>query len=314
VLPALLAAVELDRGSTALHESVLEALREPRLPPQLPADLAEDLPETPGVYLFRGEGGAPLYIGKSRNIRSRVFGHFTHEQSAGKDAMLSRDARGLEWIETGGELGALFLESRLIRELAPPGNRRPRTGEGDCVLKLARFGDGLVPEVVPLDHSLDRDDSVIYGPFRTERDAWRALEGKAREARQCLKVLGREAGEGSCVAHQLGQCRGACVGTEPRALHDARLQMTLASLKLKAWPFEGPVGIREPAPDARGMQVHVLDRWCHLGTARDESEIDELLRHAQPDAFDADSYRIIGRALKDVQLRDVVLLRTPSAP
>jgi DNA polymerase-3 subunit epsilon len=89
--------------------------------------------------------------------------------------------------------------------------------------------------------------------------------------------------------------------------------MALASLKLKAWPFEGPVGIREPAPDARGMRVHVLDRWRHVGTARDESEIDELLRHVEPAEFDVDSYRIIGRALNHVHMRDLLLLRPRSA-
>ncbi len=314
VLPALLAAVELDRGSDILEEQVVEALREPRLPPHLPADLAEDLPEAPGVYVFRGENGAPLYVGKSRNIRSRVFGHFAHSPGEGKDSMLARDVRTVEWIETGGELGALFLESRLVKELMPVANRRPRTGERECVLRLAKDGLGIVPEVVELKHALERDDASSFGPFRTDKDAWRALEGKAREAGLCLKVLGREAGEGSCFAYQLGQCRGACVGAEPRALHDMRLQIALASLKLKPWPFAGPVGIREPAPDGRGTQLHVLDRWRHLGTARDEGEIDELLRHVEPAPFDVDGYRVIGRALRDVPLRDLLMLRTPPTP
>jgi DNA polymerase-3 subunit epsilon len=151
----------------------------------------------------------------------------------------------------------------------------------------------------------------VFGPFRTEQDAWRAIEGKAREAGLCRKVLGLELGEGSCVAYKLRRCRGACVGVEPRALHDARLQMTLASLRLKPWPFAGPIGIREPAPDARGTCVHVIDRWRHLGTARDEREVADVLRQSEPGVFDADSYRIIGRALQDVRTRDLVTLVRP---
>ena len=57
------------------------------------------------------------------------------------------------------------------------------------------------------------------------------------------------------------------------------------------------------------MQIHVLDRWRHLGTARDDDEVQALLRAAGDAAFDADSYRIIGRALQDVRPRD--LLRFP---
>lgn len=314
VLPALLAAFERDLGSEALHAAVTEALREPRLPAQLPSELADDLPEGPGVYLFRGEDGALLYVGKSRNIRSRVFDHFAGAHRSGKESILAQQVRQVEWIETGGELGALLLESRLVKELAPSGNRRLRRSTGDCVVRLVDTEAGLVPETLPLDEVEFDQDTSVFGPFRSEKDAWRAIEGKAREAGLCLKVLGRESGEGSCFAYQLRKCRGACVGKEPRALHDARLQIALASLKLKPWPFAGAVGIREPAPDARGTCIHVIDRWRHLGTARGESEVAELLRSTDSAGFDADSYRIIGRALRDVRPRDLLMLAPRKIP
>jgi DNA polymerase-3 subunit epsilon len=307
VLPALLAAMERDHGGAALQAAIVEALREPRLPPQLPAELADELPDAPGVYLFKGEEGALLYVGKSRNIRSRVFDHLNAGHRSGKETRLTRMVRSVEWIETGGELGALLLESRLVKELSPTANRRLRRSEAGFVLRLEATAEGLAPRVASLDDAGDEDEPR-YGPFRGEQDAWRALEGKAREARLCLKVLGRESGPGSCFGWQVGRCRGACVGKEPRALHDARLQMALASLRLKPWPFPGPVGIREPAPGARGHCVHVIDRWQHIGTAHDESEIEQVLRGVRAERFDADSYHIIGRALRDVRPRDLVVL------
>ncbi|MCE3284623.1 MAG: polymerase epsilon subunit [Steroidobacteraceae bacterium] len=312
VLPALLAAIERQRGAQTLHEAVTEALREPRLPAHLPAELADDLPDAPGVYLFRGEDDALLYLGKSRNIRSRVFDHFTGGHRSGKHGELTAQVRKVEWIETGGELGALLLETRLLKELAPPGNRRPRNADEDCVVRLVRSADGLVPTVEPLSEAVVDDQGVLFGPFRSEKDARRALEGKAREAALCLKTLGLEHHDGSCIGYQLRKCRGACVGREPRALHDTRLQLALASLRLKSWPFRGPIGIREPAPDARGTWVHVLDQWRHLGTARDEREVGDVLRHAGPAGFDADGYRIIARALKDVRPRDLLTFDRPA--
>jgi DNA polymerase-3 subunit epsilon len=307
VLPALLAAMEHELGAPAVDEAIVAALREPRLPPQLSPELADDLPESPGVYLFRGEAGALLYVGKSRNIRSRVFDHFAAEHRSGKESKLTRQVRQVEWIETGGELGALLLESRLVKQLVPTANRRLRKSDGDCVVRLVHGGDGLQPEVMPLaDAVADADDSAVFGPFRSEKDAWRAVEGKAREAGLCLKALGLEAGPGSCFAYQVRKCRGACVGQEPRALHDARLQLAFAPLRLKPWPFRGAIGIREPAPDAQGTQIHVIDRWCHLGTARDEDEVAALLQEATAAEFDADSYRIIGRALQDLRPRDLL--------
>jgi DNA polymerase-3 subunit epsilon len=121
-------------------------------------------------------------------------------------------------------------------------------------------------------------------------------------------VLGREKGEGSCFAFQLGRCRGACVGKEPLGLHDARLQLALASLRLKPWPFPGPVGIREPGPGGTPPVLHVIDRWQHLGTARDPAEVDGLTSVQSLDGFDADNYRLLGRCLERIHRRDLVLL------
>ncbi|MCJ7451233.1 MAG: hypothetical protein MUO39_01990, partial [Steroidobacteraceae bacterium] len=77
VLPALLAAFEGVVGAEQLQQAIEATRFESRLPSHLPADLADDLPEGPGVYLFRGEGGVLLYVGKSRSIRSRVLAHFS---------------------------------------------------------------------------------------------------------------------------------------------------------------------------------------------------------------------------------------------
>jgi DNA polymerase-3 subunit epsilon len=121
-------------------------------------------------------------------------------------------------------------------------------------------------------------------------------------------VKGFERGDGSCFAFQLGRCRGACIGKEPRALHDARLRLALASLRLKAWPFPGPVGIREPGPAGVGSVLHVVDHWRHLGTAEDDAELAALVESAAGAGFDPDAYRIIARCLERLNPRDLVPL------
>ena len=297
VLPDLLAAFEGAVGSERLQQAV-EAFRfESRLPPHLPADLPDELPEGPGVYLFRGEGGALLYVGKSRSLRSRVLEHFASAHRSSKEEKLASQVRAVEWIETGGELGALLLESRLVKELAPTSNRRLRKSPAVYCLHLVEVEGALRPVVEPLEAADLESDAEAYGPFRTERDAWRAFEGKAREA-----------GAGSCFAYQLGRCRGACVGKEPLPMHDARMRLALASLKLRAWPYPGPVGIRERAAEGSGTLLHVVDRWQHLGTARDESEVIEVLGACTERPFDPDGYRIVAKCLERLAPRDLVLL------
>jgi DNA polymerase-3 subunit epsilon len=308
VLPALLAAFEQAAGTQRLDAAAAATLAESRLPPHLPPGLDEDLPEGPGVYLFRGEGRSLLYVGKSRNLRSRVLGHFAAEHRDGKESKLARQVRDVEWIETGGELGALLLESRLVKELAPTANRRLRPAAALQFIRLEDGRDGLQVSIGPPAAAEPEGGEELFGPFRTKRDAQRALEGKAREAGLCPKLLGLEHGPGSCFAHQLGRCRGACVGREPRALHDVRLRMALASLRLRPWPFPGPVGIRERAATGEGTVLHVVDRWRHLGTAADEREVASLLAGAEAAPFDADAYRILARCLERTEPRDLVML------
>jgi len=308
VLPPLLAAFEQAAGRERLEEAATAVLGESRLPPHLPPDLADDLPEGPGVYLFRGEGGALLYVGKSRNLRSRVLEHFASEHRSGKEAKLTRQVRGVEWVETGGELGALLLESRLVKDLAPSANRRLRKPAGLQCVRLEPVAGGLEVCIGPFEPPAPDAESEVYGPFRTERDVRRALEGKAREAGLCLKAMGLERGEGSCFALQLGRCRGACVGRESRALHDARLRLALVSLRLKPWPFAGAIGIRERGAAGEGSVLHVIDQWRHLGTAADEAAVAALLERGAGAPFDPDGYRIVARCLERVAPRDLVML------
>ncbi len=308
VLPPLLAAFERLVGTERMEEAVRSALDDGRLPPHLPRDLADDLPDGPGVYFFRGEDDVLLYVGKSRNLRSRVLGHFAAGHRDGREARLAQQVRRVEWQETGGELGALLLESRLVKELSPAANRRLRRPAGLHLIRLESGSEGAQVRIAPFGAVGEPGTLEGYGPFRSERDARRALEGKAREAGLCLKTLGIEHGEGSCFAFQLGRCRGACVGREPRALHDARLRLALASLRIRPWPFPGAIGIREAAPGGAGTVLHVVDRWQHLGTADDEAAIDAVLDHGRDRSFDPDSYRIIVRILDRLSPRDIVML------
>ena len=100
-----------------------------------------DLPTRPGVYLFHGESDTmPLYIGKSVNIRSRVLSHLRTPDEA---AML-RQSRRISWICTAGEIGALLLEARLIKEQQPLFNKRLRRNRQLCALQLnEKRVDGL---------------------------------------------------------------------------------------------------------------------------------------------------------------------------
>jgi DNA polymerase-3 subunit epsilon len=294
-----------------LQRAFEHALRRPELPAALPPGLVDDLPESPGVYrLFGGEvedADQLLYVGKANNLRERVLDHF--RGSDAKSRRLSAQTRRVSWTATAGELGALLLEAREIRERQPAYNKQLR---GACRRFTWLFDEGGKPRLAELDAALLRTGDA-YGAWRTEREARRALEGLAREHRWCFKVLGLESGDGSCVGYQVGRCGGACVGTESAPAHLARVRIGLARQHLAHWPHRGPVVVSEGLAGHR--QYHVIDAWQHLATFDEEEASDTLAEFARSSRrraaaqFDADVFHILKRALRQ---RRVMPLPAPT--
>ena len=279
-----LRAAEREHGGEVLSVAARQVARRPALPPHLERSAIDAVPEAPGVYLFYGERGAPLYIGKSRSMRTHVLQHFsssTHWLPL---------VRAVDWRRTTGELGALLLEARLVKELAPAFNRALRREEAVCGFVF----DGKRMRMAAA-HEITADTlPFLYGVFRTRRAALQALRALADEHRLCLRALGVETpGKGACFRHQIGRCAGVCGGKESILAHHARAAAALAPLKSPNWPYRGKVAIVESDASREATEVHVVDRWCYLGAARDESEVSELIA-AEP-RFDYDHYRILAR-------------------
>ena len=285
-----------------LAAAVQAVLGAHQLPAYLPAGLADELPEGPGVYRFFGADGALLFVGKSHSLRTRVCGHFAAGAAAAKDGGWASQVRRVDWVETAGELGAMLREAEWIKTLKPPYNRRAKSKAESHTLRVsASRADGppCRVEALAVDGVELADLLQCFGVFHSDKDARKALCDIARARQLCLKVLGLEEGAGSCVAYQFGKCRGACMGKEPLILHDMRLQLALSPLKLKAWPFPGRVALRErnprfPLPEC-ATDLHVVDHWAYLGTARTLEELEALGAKDSGAVFDVDIYRILVR-------------------
>ncbi len=263
----------------------------PSLPAQLDPGIVDELPEGPGVYLFHGET-ALLYVGKAKNLRERVLAHFAGDHGSAKEMSLAQQVRRIEWIETGGEIGALLKEAALIKARQPTHNRQLRRNLQLCSIRLVDHGAGLVvPQIVQADALDFGRQPHLYGLFKSSKEAESVLFEIAGGYGLCHAVLGLEkvAPGKPCFARQVRKCRGACVGEELPAAHTVRLVQALAKLKLKTWPFPGPAWLRE------GDDVLLVDHWCFLGAARSEAELHDLLAHGRPQ-FDRDTYRILIKA------------------
>ena len=65
-----------------------KAMKRPSIPIKISEDILDSLPKSPGVYIFYGENRAPLYVGKSINIKDRVMSHFSSDHLSSKELNL----------------------------------------------------------------------------------------------------------------------------------------------------------------------------------------------------------------------------------
>ncbi len=260
------------------------------------------LPRTSGVYIFKGEGTLPLYIGKSVDIRSRVLSHLRTPD----EASMMAQTRRVDFIETAGEIGALLLESRMIKEHNPLFNQRLRRVKTLCSIRLMQTASGAVPVIVDSKSVILGATPELYGLFSSAHSANAKLKELAQQHMLCLSVLGLEkTSKRGCFGLQIKTCLGACVGKEDRLTHDQRLFSALVDTQVEVWPFSGPVDLIEQSGD--WIQKHRVNNWCYLGArcskAGRQSKLSTLKQHD----FDLDSYKILVKPimLKTVRLEEV---------
>ena len=119
----LLSLLELDSELTIAKKLINKKLTKITLPNHTNPKDFEKLPAKPGVYFFNGLDGKHIYIGKAKNIKSRVNSHFNGNLSSERTQAFLREIYSIEYKETGSEILAFLLEDTLIRQNWPVHNR-----------------------------------------------------------------------------------------------------------------------------------------------------------------------------------------------
>ncbi len=285
-------------SAETISATVDALLSQPMLPPHLDIGMLEDLPECPGVYVFNGEGGRPLHVGRAANLKRQVRNYFRLDRNCASAMRLSREIKSIEWRRTEGALGARLLEARMAQKIA---KRSKGVGGAAGFLRLVPSAVPSVAEFIEgADSSPDGDD--YFWPYASECKARNALHRFAAKHRLCHLLLGLTEPGGQCGAcNEDGQGSG-CAAGHARLQHLARLVTAFAPSRVRPWPYAGPIGIRER------RDLLVIDRWHYLGTARNEAEAYALL-DSPPVALDSEIYRILIDALPKVGRRSIVELR-----
>ena len=173
--------------------------------------LADHLPHAPGVYLFKGRDGSVLYVGKSKDIRTRVKSYFYGDARKKIEDLLG-EVTTVEGLRCDGELEALVLEARLIGRHEPKYNRRGKTWRRSAYLKLDPSES--FPRLKVVYACKPADGCHYLGPFGTSARARLAKEAleEVVPIRRCTQAMRAATRFAPCALADMGRCPAPCDG------------------------------------------------------------------------------------------------------
>ena len=169
------------------------------------------LPEEPGVYLYHGQGGEVLYVGKAKNLRKRVNSYFTKALDARKHAMVLRIA-DIEVFAVSSEQEALQFEDRLIKRHKPPFNVMLRDDKSYPYIAVT-LGDEY-PRVLFSRERRKQRGTRYFGPYSSAKRVRATLDllNRIFPYRPCEgSQPGRQSGI-PCLDYHIERCAAPCVG------------------------------------------------------------------------------------------------------
>lgn len=175
------------------------------------------LPGKPGVYQFRDERGTIIYIGKAKNLKSRVSSYFLKNGGhSGRTRLMIKRIRDLTFMVVESELDALLLENNLIKKYQPRYNvllKDDKSFPWICI-KNERF-----PRVFATRQKID-DGSEYFGPYASVKmmKTLLSLVKQLYKIRTCKYNLSEENIRNKkfrvCLEYQIGNCKGPCEGLQ----------------------------------------------------------------------------------------------------
>ena len=247
------------------------------------------LPTQPGVYLYKNAEGQVIYVGKARNLRSRVRSYLlAASQANAKTGTLMREAVDVDYILVANEMEALALENNLIKQRKPRFNILLRDDKTYPYVKLT-LGDRH-PKVF-VTRRLRKDGSAYYGPYFPGNLAYRVVEVIHRSflIPSCKVDLSRYHPR-ACLQYYIHRCLGPCVKelTTPEAY---ALAVKDAQLFLEGRHAELERSLHERMAEAAAAeQFELAARYRDLISTVHQMEEKQRIATAESDDADVFGY------------------------
>ena len=272
------------------------------VPAHLSNDLIKPLPEETGVYYFFDHEDNLIYIGKSKNIHSRIVSHFNNTKTK-KALTMQQQIKRIDYELTGSELIALLKESEEIKTELPIYNRAQRKSLFNYGIYLSLELDGYI-HCRAMRNAKNQKPLIACSSLQEAKAHLRQL---VDENELCLKLSGLYQTEGACFYHQIERCKGACIGKESISEYNARLTSAFEKYHYK----EENLIIVDKGRNEDEKSVVLVNKGTYLGYGYiDKNELiedaDQLYNFIDIKKDTKDVHQIIRNFLKNNRVEKVI--------
>jgi len=193
----------------------------------------KNLPRLPGVYFFKDKAGKVIYIGKAKNLRSRVRQYFQGNDERPQIPYLLKEITDFDVTIVHNELESLYLENSLIKQYLPKYNIDLRDDKNYAFIKIdystqipqlimaRKIEEDGLGKLNSTHYSLHTTHSVFFGPYSSAHKIKNTLRFIRKIFPYCAasKISTRP-----CFYFHLHRCPGVCIGKISLAEYNKQLQ------------------------------------------------------------------------------------------
>ena len=209
-----------------IKASLLRNSKEQALPPNVPKAHFDVLPKSPGVYYFHDQKGKIIYVGKAKNIRSRVNSHFSNNSDGRQKQNFLRNTYSISFQPTATELMAAILESTEIKRLWPIFNTSQKRAEEVFGIFVYEDQNGYLRLAI---EKKRKNANPVY-TFHYQVDGHGLLRKLMRQFTLCPKLCFMQVDNDTCIGITEQHCNGACEKKEGAQEYNQRVLDAIASL------------------------------------------------------------------------------------
>jgi DNA polymerase-3 subunit epsilon len=267
-----------------LKKSSIEAT----LPPHLPSAVFEAIPNTPGIYFFRNKKNDILYVGKAKDLKKRVLGHFYNKSE--KELNLCRETAYIDFELSGSEIIALLMEDAAIKKYYPPYNKAAK--RNPKMYGIISYSDRS--GIIHLAYNEIKANSNALITFYSITNCRTYLENLCLQFELCPKYCHLQEGVSHCFHYKITHCNGICRDAE--TVDDYNHRVNLAIEHITQELKEQVIKTQGRHPEETGFIVINNGNYQGYGfidTSEQITHMDELTTCLIQQKENADTFKIL---------------------